>query len=102
PKKRAVTPSSQDILDELQKRVKDPRGATDDAQNPGKVFRRATSRLIKSSDKKLGFRLPQLLRLLYTEVGNGGFGPFYGFLGLEGGATLGEGKTVAAQYKELR
>jgi hypothetical protein len=94
--------SAQDILDGLKERVKDPRRATDDTQHPGKVCRPATSRLIKSSEKRLGFRLPQLLRRIYTEVGNGGFGPFYGFLGLEGGATLGEGKTLVAQYKELR
>jgi hypothetical protein len=62
----------------------------------------ATSGLIKSSEKELGFRLPQLLRSLYTEIGNGGFGPFYGFVGVDGGATLGEGKTLVAMYKEMR
>jgi hypothetical protein len=33
----------------------------------------------------LGFPLPPLLRELYTQVGNGGFGPGYGIFGLEGG-----------------
>jgi hypothetical protein len=31
---------------------------------------------------ELGVRLPLLLRRLYTEVGDGGFGPAYGILGI--------------------
>jgi hypothetical protein len=35
----------------------------------------------------VGSGLPSLLRRLYLEVGNGGFGPGYGMLGLAGGHT---------------
>jgi hypothetical protein len=94
--------SDQDLLDRLKERVKDPRRATDDDQHQARVFPPARSKLVESTEKKLGFRLPQLLRRIYTEVGNGGFGPFYGFIGLDGGATLGEGKTLVHLYRDLR
>lgn len=94
--------TAQDILDKLKQRVMDPVHATDDNPHPAKIFRPATSRLVGSSEKKLGFPLPQLLRRIYLEVGNGGFGPFYGFLGLDGGAGFEGGRTLLAKYKELR
>lgn len=34
---------------------------------------------INEAERQLGFALPGLLRRLYAEVGNGGFGPYYGF-----------------------
>jgi len=39
------------------------------------------------AETRLGFLLPDLLREIYTKVGNGGFGPGYGLIGLNGGAT---------------
>lgn len=94
--------SPDDLIGRLKVRATDPMPATDDDQHPGKAFPVAPSRLVESTEKKLGFRLPELLRRIYSEVGNGGFGPFYGFVGLDGGATLGEGKTLVAIYKGLR
>jgi hypothetical protein len=41
--------------------------------------------LVRGAEDRLGFRLPLLLGHLWVEVGNGGFGPGYGLLGLEGG-----------------
>lgn len=32
-----------------------------------------------AAEAKLGFALPPLLKRIYTEIGNGGFGPGYGF-----------------------
>ena len=37
---------------------------------------------LAEAEHRLGFRLPALLRELYSEVGDGGFGPSYGFLPL--------------------
>ena len=56
----------------------------------------------------LGFHLPPLLRELYTQVANGGFGPGYGILGLEGGfadpmITMGDqGGTLLDWYHAYR
>lgn len=43
---------------------------------------------LRQSEESLGFNLPGFVRRLYSEVGNGGFGPGYGgVLGLLGGST---------------
>jgi hypothetical protein len=38
--------------------------------------------LVENVERTLGFRLPNLMRRLYTEVGNGHFGPMWGLLRL--------------------
>jgi hypothetical protein len=45
----------------------------------------ATPQAIALAEVALRYSLPTLLRRLYLEVGNGGFGPGYGVLGLQGG-----------------
>ena len=37
---------------------------------------------METLEKRLGFTLPSILRNIYLEVGNGGFGPGYGLLPL--------------------
>jgi hypothetical protein len=41
-----------------------------------------TAEEVAQTEMKLGFELPSLLRRLYLEVGNGGFGPGYGLFPL--------------------
>jgi len=41
----------------------------------------AASELAKA-ESRLGYELPLLLKILYTEIANGGFGPGEGFLGV--------------------
>lgn len=45
----------------------------------------ATAEMIEEAEAVTGFHLPPLLRRLYLEVGNGGFGPHRGLLELSGG-----------------
>jgi hypothetical protein len=45
----------------------------------------ASPAAVREAEDLLGHRLPLLLRRLYLEVGNGGFGPGYGILGVRGG-----------------
>lgn len=52
-----------------------------------KIYPPVTETQIVASEKKLGFKLPPFLRELYLKVGNGGFGPGSGILGIEGGYT---------------
>jgi len=40
---------------------------------------------IRAAEHALGFALPAFLKKLYTSVGNGGFGPGFGLVGLQGG-----------------
>ncbi len=37
---------------------------------------------IKTSEDRLGVEFPELLKRIYAEIGNGGFGPGYGLLGI--------------------
>jgi hypothetical protein len=53
---------------------------------------------LEAAERRLGFSLPQGLREVYTEVGNGGFGPGYGLLGVGSGATDDLGNTADSLY----
>jgi hypothetical protein len=49
-------------------------------------------------EDRLGFALPELLRRLYTEVGNGGFGPVFGLLPLTI-MSLGDAAPAEAEFE---
>jgi hypothetical protein len=54
---------------------------------------------VDEAERILGFPLPGLLRRLYVEVGNGGFGPGYGILGVAGGHRDDLGATAIEAYQ---
>jgi hypothetical protein len=56
---------------------------------------------LEAVEGELGFRLPTLLRDLYIQVGNGGFGPGYGILGLKDGWADDEDRSAFDLYQEL-
>lgn len=56
---------------------------------------------LERCEASLGFRLPELLRRLYLEIGNGGFGPGYGFFPLPNGESA-RGRTILSLYEECR
>jgi len=69
------------IIEHINARVGDPLLAVDAAtwvEPMPTVHWPATEDQVCEAEKALGFRLPVLLRRLYLEVGNGGFGPNYG------------------------
>lgn len=49
------------------------------------TFPPATEEQLNETEQQLGFSIPLLLRLLYTRIANGGFGPGYGITGVSGG-----------------
>lgn len=55
----------------------------------GFEFPRATEAQVQATETALGMPLPPMLRVLYTTVANGGFGPSYGITGVQGGYTFG-------------
>jgi hypothetical protein len=61
----------------------------------------ATGETIAAAEAEIGFALPPLLVRIYTEVGNGGFGPGHGLMLL---AAPGEADpdSVAAVYRNFR
>jgi hypothetical protein len=53
------------------------------------------------SERVSGITFPTLLRSIYSEVGNGGFGPGGGLLGLTGGYPDSDGRTLLDRYQYL-
>ena len=56
---------------------------------------------LTNEERRLGFQLPPLLKRLYCEVCNGGFGPGYGLIGLSGGASDDLGRTAPEIYESF-
>ena len=56
----------------------------------------ASPRELAESEERIGFDLPPLLRSIYSEIANGGFGPGYGFIGLITRVPLGQFKGDSA------
>jgi hypothetical protein len=61
----------------------------------------ATPGAVAEAERALGYSLPRLLRRLYLEVGNGGFGPGYGILGVRDGFTDDVGDTALDAYRRF-
>src|SRR5579863_8967143 len=51
----------------------------------GFVFPPASEETLKETEDQLGFPLPLLLRMLYSQIANGGFGPGTGLRGVYDG-----------------
>ncbi len=52
-----------------------------------------------AAERRLGFELPPLLRRLFVEVANGGFGPGYGLSGVAGCGTDEGGNDIVALFE---
>jgi hypothetical protein len=75
-----LAPEDQELIDCIKARAQDPNRAT--------VYPPVTVAQISDAEKQLGFHLPALVREIYLQVGNGGFGPGYGITGLAGGYEI--------------
>ena len=82
------------ILEQLQASVRSGRLITYNDWAPPKVYPVAREQTVAGAEAQLGFALPQLLRDIYLRVANGGFGPGYGLLGIDGGAGEPIGRRV--------
>ncbi|WP_406000834.1 SMI1/KNR4 family protein [Streptomyces sp. NBC_00829] len=60
----------------------------------------ATLAAVMEAERTIGFPLTPLLRRLYLEVANGGFGPPQGILGVRGGAPQADWNDLAELYQE--
>ncbi|MFY0570025.1 SMI1/KNR4 family protein [Archangium lansingense] len=62
----------------------------------------ATEAELVNAERRMGLSLPQLLRRVYAEVGNGGYGPGAGLLGVTGGYPDADGRWLPERYEFLR
>jgi hypothetical protein len=53
---------------------------------------------VEDTERELGFSIPTLLKCCYLKIGNGGFGPGYGIIGVKGGRASDHG-TLAEIYR---
>ncbi|MBN2292697.1 MAG: SMI1/KNR4 family protein [Pirellulales bacterium] len=70
-------------------------------QSPQLSYDKAPKDLVEKAELRLGFPIPPILFECYTKIANGGFGPGYGLIGLEGGATSDYG-TIVETYHQLK
>jgi hypothetical protein len=92
---------------ELQREYRRGSGEYEEAKKAGMIMplpplQPARAAVVEWAETELGYALPSLLRRLYLEVGNGGFGPGYGILGLQGGHTDDLGSTAVELYRSWR
>jgi hypothetical protein len=64
------------------------------------ALRPAPADAVEEAENLIGYRLPPLLRRLYLEAGNGGFGPGYGILGLRDGHRDDTRRAALDLYRE--
>jgi hypothetical protein len=64
------------------------------AVDPARRTPPASVDVVVAAERQIGFRMPTVLRRLYLEVGNGGFGPYGGVVGV-GESTRGDGDIVS-------
>jgi len=95
-----MKPSELKLIRRLQVRNADRARATAGGIHRSKPFPSIAAKGLQTAERTIGFRLPALLRALYLQVGNGGFGPEYGILGTKGGAKL-VGHTLETCYREM-
>jgi cell wall assembly regulator SMI1 len=69
------------MIDRIKKRIENLDQATEGATviEP-RIYPVASEATIQAAEAELGLRLPALLRELYKQVGNGGYGPGYGLM----------------------
>jgi hypothetical protein len=94
-----MTPREQKVIERLKARVEDPSRASDEGL--AKVHAPVKARSIAAAERELRFQFPDMLRAIYTQVGNGGFGRAYGFIGIQGGATEEFGRSLVKVYQDM-
>ena len=102
PRLRRYVARVDDLVAKLRERVRSGERAIDYGFGNARPFPPATPQEIDESERRLGFALSPLLRRVYFEVANGGFGPAYGLIGVVGGAADGRRKNAVDLYAEYR
>jgi len=90
------------LIETLRACAQDAGVRTDSPNQSSKVLPPpASPALIAEAESAMGLTLHPLHRRLLVEIGNGGFGPGYGLLGVKGGHADGDGRTMAELRRAL-
>jgi hypothetical protein len=95
--------TADELIVGIRGRITDPSRRTDmTTEEAPPLYATASMEALEIAENELGFPIVGLLRRLYTEVANGGFGPGEGILGIADGHGDADGRPVSALYAELR
>lgn len=97
-----MTASSNALIKKLQQRVASRNnlvGLEQSTEHP--MEPPVSSKAVQKAEKRLGFALPDFLKRIYTEVGNGGFGPAYGLIAIGKSLPMHSGETLVSTYQEM-
>ena len=83
----------EDIINRIRSRIVADKGSI--------PFPPASEDAVIEVESSLGFKIPPLLRLIYLDVSNGGFGPAYGIIGVDGGRASNLG-TLAKAFTQMK
>lgn len=72
------------------------------SQSPLHLQKRLNDKQVDAANERLAYPVPFALVNLYQEIGNGGFGPYFGLLGLSGGWADDSGRDAVEVYQWLR
>jgi hypothetical protein len=92
--------SHERLIQRLQERNADRKRATTGGIHSKTAIPPVAAKALQTTERALGFKLPELLRAIYLKVGNGGFGPEYGIVGTVGGTKL-DGYTLETCYQNM-
>lgn len=94
--------SMDDLIKRIKARVADPMRAVDSAAwvRPIPTIRPpATAADVDAAEAAFGFPIPTLVRRLYTEVGNGNWGPSYGLGRIPTGGAEPDANDIVGLYR---
>lgn len=98
-RQRAGLRPGDDLVALIRQRLSSTR--LDDGTSRRRAFEPASAQAIAEAEQNLDFALPPVLKQVLLEVGNGGFGPGHGLLGVRGGATDEHGNSMLDLYDGL-
>jgi hypothetical protein len=81
------SPELPSLVASVLRRIRELQSVADPPDAHSLEFPPLTEDALVAAESQLGFAVAPALRALYEQVGNGGFGPGYGLLGLVGGAV---------------
>lgn len=91
-----------DLISRVKHRASNASTRTDEALDfPTEIGPKITDKEIAAIEAELELELPSTIRRIYTEIGDGGFGPGYGFLKMRGSGRFSD-LSVVELYKEFR
>jgi hypothetical protein len=98
----AVTMDENQLIEAIRERAARPELRNDFAHLFGaEVSASAKTAAVDGAERAIGYALHPFHRRLLTEVGNGGFGPGYGLIGLPGGTMGVDGHSLVALSRLL-